>query len=101
MDFKEISEKFEVYKKLHTANQGDDKTIFYKEVSKMNGTMSITKFDDTVDVFKLSLISHMSLSKWDGLLIQYDSLDGRKLYPYRYNIIKEINIELKQVCFNE
>lgn len=95
MNFDEITELFEVFKKLHTANQGIDKTIFYKDVSNMNGVMSITNFDGSVDNFKLSLISHMSLSKWDGLLIQYDSLDGRKMYPYKYDIIKDINIDLK------
>ena len=93
MDFDEICEVFSVFKKLHTANQGNDKTIFYKDVGNMNGVMSITNFDGSVDSFKLSLISHMSLSKWDGLLIQYDSLDGRRLYPYRYNVIKEIVVE--------
>lgn len=95
MNFNEITKLFEVFKKLHTANQGNDKTIFYKDVSNMNGVMSITNFDGSVDNFKLSLISHMSLSKWDGLLIQYDSLDGRKMYPYKYDIIREINIDLK------
>lgn len=94
MNFDEITELFEVFKKLHTANQGNDKTIFYKDVSNMNGVMSITNFDGSVDNFKLSLISHMSLSKWDGLLIQYDSLDGRKMYPYRYDNIREITVEL-------
>lgn len=95
MNFDEITELFEVFKKLHTANQGKDKTIFYKDVSNMNGVMSITNFDGSVDNFKLNLISHMSLSKWDGLLIQYDSLDGRKMYPYKYDIIRDINIDLK------
>ena len=95
MNFDEITELFEVFKKLHTANQGNDKTIFYKGVGNMNGVMSITNFDGSVDNFKLSLISHMSLSKWDGLLIQYDSLDGRKMYPYKYDIIRDINIDLK------
>ena len=94
MDFDEISEIFNVFKKLHTANQGTDKTIFYKDIQNMHGTMVITNFDGSFDIFKLELISHMSLSKWDGLLIQYDSLDGRKMHPYRYNNIKDITIEL-------
>lgn len=96
MEFEEVEEIFEVFKKLHTANQGNDKTIFYKDVKSMHGTMVITKFDETYDIFKLELVSHMSLSKWDGLLIQYDSLDGRKMYPYRYNSIKGITVELKK-----
>ena len=95
MDFKEVSEVFTVFKKLHTANQGDDKTVFYRDVKNMNGVMSIVLTDESVDEFKLNLISHMSLSKYDGLLIQYDSLDGRKLYPYRYNVISDIVVDLK------
>ena len=94
MDFKEITEQFEVFKKLHTANQGKDKTIFYRDIKNMKGTMTITKYDNTEDIFKLELISHMSINNYDGLLVQYDSLDGRKMYPYRYNDITDISIEL-------
>ena len=96
MDFDSIVEIFEVFKKLHTANQGKDKTIFYRDVNNMHGMMVITKFDGSMDVFKLELISHMSLNNFDGLLIQYDSLDGRKLYPYRYLNIKDIEVDLKK-----
>ena len=96
MDFEEIVEIFGVFKKLHTANEGNDKTIFYKDINNMNGTMVITNFDSSYDIFKLNLISHMSLSKWDGLLIQYDSLDGRKMYPYRYKNIRDIVVELNK-----
>lgn len=94
MNFDEVVEIFGVFKKLHTSNVNKDKTIFYRDVKNMNGKMSIKLFDDKVDVFKLDLISHMSLSSWDGLLIQYDSLDGRKLYPYRLNNVKDIIIDL-------
>lgn len=94
MDFDDVCDVFVVFKKLHTANQGNDKTIFYKDVGSMNGVMCITGFDGSVDEFDLSLISHMSLSKWDGLLIQYDSLDGRKLFPFKYRNIKEISVNL-------
>ena len=94
MDFDELCEIFSVFKKLHTANDGNDKTIFYKDINSMNGTMVITNFDNSYDIFKLSLISHMSLSKWDGLLIQYDSLDGKKMYPYKYKNITDIVVEL-------
>lgn len=96
MEFDEIVEMFGVFRKLHTANQGKDKTIFYRDVNSMHGTMAITKFDGEKDIFKLEFISHMSLNNYDGLLIQYDSLDGRKMYPYRYINIREINIDLKR-----
>ena len=96
MEFDEICDIFSVFKKLHTANQSKDKTIFYKNVNSMNGIMKVTKFDDAVDMFKLELISHMSLNNYDGLLIQYDSLDGRKMYPYRFNTIQDIKIELNK-----
>lgn len=94
MDFDEIIEQFEVFKKLHTANQGKDKTIFYNDVKNTKGTMTVTKYDNTEDIFKLELISHMSINNYDGLLIQYDTLDGRKMYPYKYNNITSINIKL-------
>ena len=55
--------------------------------------MSITNFDGQVDNFKLELISHMSLSSWDGLLVQYDTLNGRKMFPYRLMNIR--NVEIK------
>ena len=93
MEFKDIIEIFSVFKKLHTSREINDETIFYKDIKNMNGTMIITKFDNSFDVFKLNLISHMSLSSYDGLLIQYDSLDGRKMYPYRLMNIKEIKVE--------
>lgn len=96
MEFNEVTEIFEVFKKLHTANQGKDKTIFYRDVKNMHGTMTITNFDESKDTFKLELISHMSLNNYDGLLIQYDSLDGRKMYPYRYINIKDIDIKLEK-----
>lgn len=95
MDFEEVVEVFGVFKKLHTSNVQNDKTIFYRDVKNMNGRMYISLFDDKVDVFKLDLISHMSLSSYDGLLIQYDTLDGRKMYPYRLMNIKEINIDFE------
>ena len=95
MEFKEVAETFTVFKKLHTANNGNDRTIFYKDLKSKKGVMDIVKFDDTIDIFKTELISHMSLNNWDGLLIQYDSLDGRKLYPYKLDNIKNIAIELK------
>lgn len=93
MEFKDIIEIFSVFKKLHTSREINDETIFYKDIKNMNGTMIITKFDNSFDVFKLNLISHMSLSSYDGLLIQYDSLDGRKMYPYRLMNIKDIKVE--------
>ena len=96
MNYNEIVEIFEIFKKLHTANQGKDKTIFYKEINNMHGLMTITNFDNSFDIFKLELISHMSLNNYDGLLIQYDSLDGRKLYPYKYQNILNIEIELEK-----
>lgn len=95
MDFEETVELFGVFKKLHTSNVPNDKTIFYRDVKNMNGVMNITLSDDTMDSFKLGLISHMSLSSYDGLLIQYDTLDGRRMYPYRLMNIKEISIDLK------
>ena len=96
MEFNEVVETFEVFKKLHTSNQGKDKTIFYKDIKNMHGTMTITNLDESKDTFKLKLISHMSLNNYDGLLIQYDSLDGRKMYPYRYINIKDIDIRLEK-----
>ena len=92
MDFEEVVEIFGVFKKLHTSNVSNDKTIFYRDVNSLKGTMSIVLFDDTVDSFKLDLISHMSLSSYDGLLIQYDSLDGRKMFPYRLMNVKSIGV---------
>lgn len=95
MDFEEVVEIFGVFKKLHTSNVQNDKTIFYRDVKNMKGNMSLFLFDDNVDSFKLELISHMSLSSYDGLLIQYDTLDGRKMYPYRLMNIKNISIEFE------
>lgn len=92
MEFDELVEIFSVFKKLHTSNVPNDKTIFYRDVKSMNGVMNITNFDGSVDSFKLSLISHMSLSSWDGLLIQYDSLDGRKMYPYRLMNVRDVGV---------
>lgn len=94
MEFEEIVEIFGVFKKLHTSNAPNDKTIFYRDVRNMHGVMEVTNFDESIDKFDLSLISHMSLSSWDGLLIQYDSLDGRKMYPYRLMNVKDIEIKL-------
>ena len=79
MEFDEVVEIFGVFKKLHTSNS----------------VMSITNFDGSMDNFKLSLISHMSLSSWDGLLIQYDSLDGRKMYPYRLMNVRNIDVRFE------
>lgn len=95
MEFNDIVDVFTVFKKLHTANKGDDKTIFYKEIKNKKGTLTITRADGLDDVFKTELISHMSLNNYDGLLIQYDSLDGRKLYPYPLNNIKNVGVNLK------
>lgn len=95
MEFDEIVEIFGVFKKLHTSNVHNDKTIFYRDVRNMHGVLSITKSDGSMDNFKLSLISHMSLSSWDGLLIQYDSLDGRKMYPYRLMNIRNIEVRFE------
>ena len=95
MEFDELTDIFGVFKKLHTANNGNDKTIFYKDLKNKKGIMSIVKYDNDIDIFKTELISHMSLNNWDGLLIQYDSLDGRKLYPYKLDNIKSIAIDLK------
>ena len=95
MDFEELIEIFGVFKKLHTSNVPNDKIIFYRDVNNMKGTMSILLSNDKKDTFKLNLISHMSLSSYDGLLIQYDTLDGRRMYPYRLMNIKEINIDLR------
>ena len=95
MEFDEVVEIFGVFKKLHTSNMPNDKTIFYRDVKNMHGVMSITNFDGSMDNFKLSLISHMSLSSWDGLLIQYDSLDGRKMYPYRLMNVRNIDVRFE------
>ena len=92
MEFEELVEVFSVFKKLHTSVVDKDKTIFYRDLNARKGVMSITNFDGTVDNFKLELISHMSLSSWDGLLVQYDSLDGRKMYPYRLRNIREVGV---------
>lgn len=92
MEFKEIVEIFTVFKKLHTSREPKDETIFYRDVNNLNGTMTITQRDGDSETFKLNLISHMSLSSYDGLLIQYDTLDGRKMYPYRLLNIKTIII---------
>lgn len=89
MEFEEIIGIFSVFKKLHTSREPNDETIFYRDIKNMNGTMTINHSD----VFKLNLISHMSLSSYDGLLIQYDSLDGRKMYPYRLINIQDIKVE--------
>lgn len=93
MEFEELVETFGVLRKLHTSTVNNDKTIFYRDLNTRKGVMSITKFDGEVDYFKLELISHMSLSSWDGLLIQYDSLDGRKMYPYRLRNVRDVVIE--------
>lgn len=92
MEFEELVEIFSVFKKLHTSTVDKDKTIFYRDMNTRKGVMSITNFDGVVDNFKLELISHMSLSSWDGLLIQYDSLDGRKMYPYRLMNVREVGV---------
>ena len=94
MDFEDVVEVFGVFKKLHTSNVPTDKVIFYRDVGNMHGLLKIVNFDDSVDEFKLGLISHMSLSSYDGLLIQYDGLDGRRMYPYRLINIKDIEIKL-------
>lgn len=93
MEFEELVETFGVLRKLHTSTVHNDKTIFYRDLNSKKGVMSITNFDGQVDNFKLELISHMSLSSWDGLLIQYDSLDGRKMYPYRLRNVRDVVIE--------
>ena len=46
MDFEEVVEIFGVFKKLHTSNVPNDKTIFYRDVKNMNGVMKIILFDD-------------------------------------------------------
>ena len=92
MEFEELVESFSVFRKLHTSEVGRDKTIFYRDLNNRRGVMNITNFDGVVDSFKLELISHMSLSSWDGLLIQYDSLDGRKMYPYRLMNVRGVEI---------
>lgn len=93
MEFEELIDTFSVLRKLHTSNVGKDKTVFYRDLNNRKGKMRISKFDGETDVFKLELISHMSLSSWDGLLVQYDSLDGRKLFPYRLRNIRDVVIE--------
>lgn len=93
MEFEELVEIFGVFKKLHTSTVDRDKTIFYRDVRNMHGVLSITNFDGSIDNFKLGLISHMSLSSWDGLLVQYDTLNGRKMFPYRLMNIR--NVEIK------
>lgn len=93
MEFEELVETFSVLRKLHTSTVHNDKTIFYRDLNSKKGVMSITNFDGQVDNFKLELISHMSLSSWDGLLVQYDTLNGRKMFPYRLMNIR--NVEIK------
>lgn len=93
MEFEELVETFGVLRKLHTSTVHNDKTIFYRDMNTRKGVMSITNFDGQVDNFKLELISHMSLSSWDGLLVQYDTLNGRKMFPYRLMNIR--NVEIK------
>ena len=93
MDFDDLVETFGVLRKLHTSTVGRDKTIFYRDLNNRKGVLTIIKFDGQIDEFKLELISHMSLSSWDGLLIQYDSLDGRKMYPYRLLNIRDVVVE--------
>lgn len=93
MEFEELVETFGVLRKLHTSTVHNDKTIFYRDLNSKKGVMSITNFDGQVDNFKLELISHMSLSSWDGLLVQYDTLNGRKMFPYRLMNIR--NVEIK------
>lgn len=95
MDFEEVLNELSVLKKFHTADKNKDKTIFYRGEDNLNGFLNVTRFDGVVDTFELRLISLMSLSKWEGLLIHYDSLDGRKLYPYRYNSIRDISVDLR------
>ena len=95
MEFNDIIELFSVFKKLYTSKLDNDKTIFYRDVNNVHGKMRITRFDGGVDVFKLELVSHMSLSSWEGLLVQYDSLDGRKMFPYRLLNIRNIELDLE------
>lgn len=94
MEFKDVVELFTVFRKLHTSTVNDDKTIFYRDVNNMHGSMTVHGLDGSCDVFDLRLISHMSLSSWDGLLVQYDTLDGRRMYPYRLLNVKDISIVL-------
>lgn len=93
MEFDDLVETFGVLRKLHTSVIGKDKTIFYRDLNTKKGIMRVTKADGHADLFKLELISHMSLSSWDGLLVQYDTLDGRKMYPYRLMNIRDVVVE--------
>ena len=92
MKFEDLVETFGVLKKLHTSNVDRDKIIFYRDFANKKGVMKITLIGGGVDTFRLELISHMSLSSWDGLLVQYDTLDGRKMFPYRLLNIKDVSI---------
>ena len=94
MDFEDVETELSVFKKLHTAYKHINKTVFYDMSKNPRGKMIITRYNGLDDVFDMKLINHMSLNRYDGLLIQYDSLDGRKMFPYRFNDIKDIVFEL-------
>ena len=94
MEFEEVETKLGVFKKLHTAYKHINKTVFYDMSKNPQGKMIITRYNDLDDVFDMELISHMSLNRYDGLLVQYDQLSGRKMFPYKFNDIKSIEFEL-------
>lgn len=95
MEFKDVVKELGVLKKLHTANQGKNKTIFIKGTDNPNGKLVITRFDGETETYDLHLINLLSLNNWDGLLIHYDSLEGRKLYPYKFKHIREIRVDFR------
>ena len=95
MNFKEVSDELSVLRKFHTCN-GKDKTVFYRGLDNVDGELRVKTFlNSEFDVFELKNISLLSLSRNDGLLIHYDTFDGRKLYPYRFMNIESVNVSLR------
>lgn len=87
MNFEELVEKMSIIKKLHTARDGNNRTIFYKKPFSAKSITIIT-FDKT-KTFDLENVNLLSLSH-EGLLLQYVVADKYKMYPYPINIIKDV-----------
>lgn len=87
MNFEELVEKMSIIKKLHTAREEHNKTIFYKKPYSAKSITIIT-FDKTKS-FDLEKVNLLSVSH-EGLLLQYVVADKYRMYPYPITIIKDV-----------
>lgn len=94
MDFKMVLDKLSVLRKFHTCNE-KNRIVFYRGVDNLDGLLRFKLYVDDDKVFDLSRIVLMSVSHFDGVLVHYDTPSGRCLYPFRYNDIEDVIVELK------